>query len=90
MCLALNSAESESSLDVKLKSVLPGVHVWFSNIEGKIEQGNQSLHQVYNQQVVVIAANVKRHSQFVEASCHAEIDNARVGWSIWGHFNQNQ
>jgi hypothetical protein len=65
---ALNSAESESPLDANLESVLPGVHVRFSNIENKIEDNNQSLHLIYNQQEAAIAANDERHSLFVEAA----------------------
>jgi hypothetical protein len=68
MLQALNSAKSESPLDVTLESVLPGVHVRFSNIENKIEQNNESLHLIYNQQEAAIAANDERHLLFVEAA----------------------
>jgi hypothetical protein len=65
---ALNSSESESPLDVNIESVLPGVHVRFTNIEDRIEDNNVSLHLIYNQQQAAIATNDERHSLFVEAA----------------------
>ena len=69
MHLALNLAKSEETpLDVVLEFVLPGVHVRFSNIEGQIEQNNDSLHLIYNKLEEAVAASNKRHLQLVEAS----------------------
>jgi hypothetical protein len=65
---ALDSAESDSPLDATLESVLPGVHVRFSNIDNKIEENNESLHLIYNKQEAAIAANDERHALFVEAA----------------------
>lgn len=58
---ALNSAESESALYATLQSVLPCVHVRFSNKENKIDR-------IYKQEEAAIAANDERKLLFVVAA----------------------